>query len=103
MPLDRLNAFGGLREINAAEQLGEKVFIPFRCSVPTFVLDKLVVRTQVHGQWFPAVGADREQLSRDFHIFLPLDHFTNHGFVIKGLLTARLTALEQTVIALRIE
>ena len=29
VPLDRLNAFGGLREINAAEQLGEKVCVRF--------------------------------------------------------------------------
>ena len=71
--------------------------------MPALVLDKLVVRTQVHGQWFPAVGADGEQLWRDFHIFLPLDHFPDDRFVIKGLLTARLTALEQTVIALRVE
>ena len=74
----------------------KKIFISFRCSVPALVLDKLVVRTQVHGQWFPAVGADGEQLWRDFHIFLPLDHFPDDRFVIKGLLTARLTALEQT-------
>lgn len=29
VPLDWLNAFGGLREINAAEQLGEKVCVRF--------------------------------------------------------------------------
>ena len=71
--------------------------------MPAFILDKLVVRTEVHGQWFPAVGTDREQLCWDFHIFLPLDHFTNHSFVLKGFLTARLTALEQAIIALRVK
>ena len=45
----------------------------------------------------------RKKLGRDFHIFLPLDHFADHSFVIKGFLTARLTALEQAVIALRVK
>ena len=52
---------------------------------------------------FPTVGADREQLCRDFHIFLPFRHLPNDIFVIKGFPTARLTALKQTVIALRVE
>ena len=49
------------------------------------------------------MGTGREQLSRDFHILLPPDHFTNRGFVLKGFLTARRTALEQTIIALRVK
>ena len=52
---------------------------------------------------FPAVGADRKKFCRDFHIFLLRDHFTDHSFVLKGFLTARLTALEQAVIALRVK
>ena len=44
-----------------------------------------------------------EELGRDFHIFLPLYHLPNYRFVIKSFLTARLTALKQTVIALRVE
>ena len=71
-----------------------------RCSVPTFILDKLVVGTQIHGHRFPAVGTGRKKLGRDFHILLPCDHFSDHSFVLKGLLTARLTALKETVIAL---
>ena len=40
---------------------------------------------------------------RYFHIFLPRHHFPNDSFVIEGFLTARLAALEQTIITLRIE
>ena len=47
--------------------------------------------------------ADGEKLRRYFHIFLPLHHLPNDNLVIKGFLTARLAALEQTIIALRIE
>ena len=81
----------------------EEILIPLRCCVPAFILDKLVVRTQVHGQWFPTVGTDWKKLGRYFHILLPLDHLPNDLLIIKGLLTARLTALEQTIIALRVE
>ena len=81
----------------------EKILIPLCCSAPALVLYKFIIAAQVHGQRLAAVGTDGEQLGRDFHILLPLDHFTNDRFVIKSFLTARLTALEQTVIALRVE
>ena len=81
----------------------EKVFIPFRCSVPAFVLHEGIIAAQVHGQRLPAVGTGRKKLGRYFHILLPLDHLPNDLLIIKGLLTARLTALEQTIIALRVE
>lgn len=81
----------------------EKVFIPFRCSVPAFVLHEGIIAAQVHGQRLPAVGTGRKKLGRYFHILLPLDHLPNDLLIIKGLLTARLTALEQAVIALRVE
>ena len=81
----------------------EKVFIPFHCSVPAFVLHEGIIAAQVHGQRLPAVGTGRKKLGRYFHILLPLDHLPNDLLIIKGLLTARLTALEQTVIALRVE
>ena len=81
----------------------EKVFIPFHCSVPAFVLHEGIIAAQVHGQRLPAVGTGRKKLGRYFHILLPLDHLPNDLLIIKGLLTARLTALEQTIIALRVE
>ena len=81
----------------------EKILIPLRRPVPALVLHKCIIAAQVHGQRFAAAGADGEQLGRDFHIFLPLDPFTDHSFIIKGFLTARLTALEQAVIALRVK
>ena len=81
----------------------EKVFIPFRCSVPAFVLHEGIIAAQVQGQRLPAVGTGRKKLGRYFHILLPLDHLPNDLLIIKGLLTARLTALEQTIIALRVE
>lgn len=71
--------------------------------MPALVFHKFIIAAQVHGQRFAAVGADGEQLGRDFHILLPLYHLPNDRFVIKSFLTARLTALEQTVIALCVE
>ena len=81
----------------------KKVFIPFRCSVPAFVLHEGIIAAQVHGQRLPAMGTGRKKLGRYFHILLPFDHLPNDRLIIKGLLTARLTALEQTIIALRVE
>ena len=81
----------------------QKVFIPLRCPMPAPVFHKFIIAAEVHGQWFPTVGADRKKFGRDFHILLPFDHFEDHDFVIKGLLTARLAALEQAIIALRVE
>ena len=71
--------------------------------MPAPVFHKFIIAAEVHGQWFPTVGADRKKFGRDFHILLPFDHFEDHDFVIKGLLTARLAALEQAIIALRVE
>ena len=81
----------------------EKILIPLRCPAPALVFHKFIIAAQVHGQRFAAVGADGEQLGQDFHILLPLYHLPNDRFVIKSFLTARLTALEQTVIALCVE
>ena len=81
----------------------EKVLIPLRCSVPAFVFHKGIIAAEIHGHRLATVRADRQKFRWYFHILLPLDHFTDHGFVIEGLLTARLTALEQAVISLRIE
>ena len=71
--------------------------------MPAFVLHEGIIAAQVHGQRLPAVGTGRKKLGRYFHILLPLDHLPNDLLIIKGLLTARLTALEQTIIALRVE
>ena len=71
--------------------------------MPAFILYKGIITAEIHGQRLAAVRTGRKKLGRDFHIFLPLDHFADHSFVIKGFLTARLTALEQAVIALRVK
>ena len=81
----------------------QKILVPLCHSVPALVLYEGIVAEEVHRHRLAAVRANRKKLGRDSHILLPLDHFTDHGFVIKGLLTARLTALEQAVIALRVE
>ena len=52
---------------------------------------------------FPQWGQTGRSSVGIFHILLPFDHFADHDFVIKGLLTARLAALEQAIIALRVE
>ena len=81
----------------------EEILIPLCCSVPALVLHKGIIAAEVHGHGLPAVWTGWKKLGRNFHILLPLDHFADHGFVIKGLLTARFAALEQAVISLRVE
>ena len=71
--------------------------------MPALVLHKRIITAEIHGQRFAAVGTDRKKFARNFHILLPCDHFPDRGFVLKSFLTARLTALEQTIIALRVK
>lgn len=100
----RIVAYTQFQKENALPTSGaEKVLIPLRCSVPAFVFHKGIIAAEIHGHRLATVRADRQKFRWYFHIFLPLDHFTDHGFVIESLLTARLTALEQAVISLRIE
>ena len=51
----------------------------------------------------PQMGTVWDQIPGNAHILLLLDHLPDDRFVIKCLLTAGLAALEQAVIALRIE
>ena len=55
----------------------EKTLIPRRCPMPALVLNKGIIEAEVHGHGLAAVGTGWKKLGRDFHIFLPLDHFTN--------------------------
>ena len=71
--------------------------------MPALVLYECIVAAEIHGHGPATVGTGRKKLGRDFHVLLSLDHFTDHGFVIKGFLTARLAALEQAVIPLCVE
>ena len=100
----RIVAYTQFQKENALPTSGaEKVLIPLRCSVPAFVFHKGIIAAEIHGHRLATVRADRQKFRWYFHIFLPLDHFTDHGFVIESLLTARLTALKQAVVALRVE
>ena len=72
----------------------EKILIPLCCPVLALVLHKRIIAAEIHGHGFPAMGAMGNQFRRSTHILLLLHHLTNGGFVIKGFLTARLTALE---------
>ena len=55
----------------------EKILIPRRCTMPDLVLNKGIIAAEVHGHGLAAVGIGWKKLGRDFHIFLPLDHFAN--------------------------
>ena len=100
----RIVAYTQFQKENALPTSGaEKVLIPLRCSVPAFVFHKGIIAAEIHGHRLATVRADRQKFRWYFHIFLPLDHFTDHGFVIESLLTARLTALKQPLVALRVE
>ena len=71
--------------------------------MPPLVLDKGIIAAQVHRHRSAADRAVRHKFAWHTHIALLLDHLTNDFFVVVGFLTARLTALEQAVIALCIE
>ena len=46
--------------------------------------------------------ANGNQLGRNTHVFLTIDHFADNGFVVPCLLAAGFAALKQPVIALRV-
>ena len=81
----------------------EEVFVPLRRPVPALILNKAVVGAEIHGHRPAAVRADGQQLSRDAHVLLPFDHFTDGSLIVKGLLTARSAALEKAVVTLHVE
>ena len=87
--------------------------------MPALVLGKFVVAAQVHRHRSAAVRAARKELRRYRHRWRPIcrrrqhtvrygealrfDHRADGFLVVKRLLTARLTALKQAVVALRVE
>ena len=100
----------GLREVQIALCGG----------VPACVLDKAIVRAQVHRQGLSAVWALGQQLRGDGHggpdapgndqriasaddKALCQHHIPHHGLIVPGLLAAGFAALEQAVVALGVE
>lgn len=81
----------------------KKIGVPLRGRVPALVLHKCIVAAEVHGHGSAAVGAAGQQVAGHLHILLPLYHLPHELFVVKRLLTARLAALPQAVVALRVE
>ncbi len=81
----------------------QEVCIPPRRRVPALVLDKPVVRAKIHGQGLSAVRTARDERRRNFHVLLLCDHLPDNRFIVPCLLTARLTALKQPVVALRVK
>ena len=71
--------------------------------MPPLVLDKGIVAAQIHRHRSATDRAVRHKLARYAHTLLLLDHLTHGFFVVVGFLAARLTALEQAVIALCVE
>ena len=98
----------------------EEATVPLRCSVPALVLHKGIVTAEIHGHRPAADRAVRDQFRGNCHVrryalrdsqaVIPADdialrfqHLPDEIFVFVSLLTARLAALEQAVIPLRIE
>ena len=81
----------------------QEVCIPPRRRVPAIVLDKPVVRTKIHSQGVAAVRTARDERRRNFHVLLLCDHLPDNRFIVPCLLTARLAALKQSVVALRVK
>ena len=81
----------------------QKLRIPLCRPMPPLVLDEGIITAQIHRHRSAADRTAWHKLAWHTHIALLLDHLT-HGFlVVVGFLTARLTALEQPVIALCVE
>ena len=78
----------------------QKLRIPLSGDMPPLVLDKGIVAAQVHRHRPAADWAARHKFGRHAHIALLLHHLTDDFLIVVGFLAARLTALEQAVIAL---
>ena len=78
----------------------QEILIPFRRLIPATILNKFVIRTQIHCKSFPASGTTGDQLGGNAHVLLPLDHVFDSAFIIPGFLAAGLRTLEQTIIPL---
>lgn len=81
----------------------EKFRIPLSSSVPALILHEGVVAAQVHGHGLTADRTAGNELAGHAHVGLLLEHTQNDFFIVVGLLAARLCALEQAIIALRVE
>lgn len=106
----------------------QKLRISFRCPVPARILHKGIICPEIHAHRFPAMGTMRNQLRGNcptdscspeaFRVLtlrfkqlatltnlisLRQQHISDAFFIIPGFLTAGLTALEQSIIPLRIK
>ena len=71
--------------------------------VPAFVFDEGAIGAQVHCCVRSAMGAMGHKLARYAHVVLLIHHGQNALLIVPGFLAAWAAALEETVIALRIE
>ena len=83
--------------------LGQKFLIAGISGMPALILDKRIVRTQVHGHRLAADGAVRYKFGRDAHIFLFAQHCPYHALIVVSCMVAGDGALKQTVVSLRIK
>ena len=71
--------------------------------MPAFVLHERIVATQVHRHGPAAVRAGWHEFRRNPHMFLPFDHGPHNRLIVEGFLSAWHAALEQAIVALRVE
>ena len=72
-------------------------------SVPALVLNKFIVAAQIHRHGFSALRTFWDKLGRYLHILLKFNHIFDNRFIVISCFVARLGALKQPVIPLRIE
>ena len=80
-----------------------EVGVPFCGSVPAFVLDEFIVRTQIHCHRCAAMRTNGYKPGRDFHIVLLFTHCNNSLLVVVCFVAAGNGALKKSVVALSIE
>ena len=91
------------KECFAAFMAAQESAVALGGGVPALVLDKGIVAPQIHRHRLAADRATRHKLARHTHIMLLLNHPADDFLIVIGFLAARLTALEQAVIALCVE
>lgn len=80
-----------------------EVGVPFGGSVPAFVLDEFIVRTQIHCHRCAAMRTNGNKPGRDFHIVLLFTHCNNSLLFVVCFVAAGNGALKKSVVALSIE
>lgn len=72
----------------------QEILIAMRCIIPSVILDKSVIDSEIGSHGFSAYRAMGDKLRRNPHAFLFIKHLPDDSLVVISLLMAWLRALE---------